>query len=486
MTEANPNLRKAICLMIIGEKYEKLYNENKSIFEEYSQKCGAELVLIKKTLDNSFKRPLLSQKLLIPDYCKDFDIVAFLDLDILISPKAPSIFNFMPENKGFGAVLDPRETNEFKKTWEHIPRILEETTEKYFIDRNFSIPEGAEVQGSINGGVFIFRPNMVSEMFNDYYFSDHQQGELNSFEETPMAFLTQTNNLFQPLPSEFNVQVMYKYNGTTAKDDDRKQRGSIKKYFHSKIAKKRGWSIYPTDIYKELVSELYQKNYFIHFAGNYPIIKKDENRKISLTYGITVCNESKELKRLLMLLVENIDVEDEILVLKDSSVESEEVEIVLHEFRDDIKLIYSSLDRDFATFKNNLITAATKDYLFQIDADEEPKISLIKNLKKYLSNNKKVDVFNVPRVNTVIGITPEHIKKWNWIVDDNNYINFPDYQQRILKLNKGIAWKNKVHEHLHGFKKQDSMPIDTTDFCLLHEKVIAKQEQQNNFYDTLV
>ena len=47
MTEANPNLRKAICLMVIGEKYEKLYNENKNVFEEYSQKCGAELILIK-------------------------------------------------------------------------------------------------------------------------------------------------------------------------------------------------------------------------------------------------------------------------------------------------------------------------------------------------------------------------------------------------------------------------------------------------------
>ncbi|ATL44754.1 glycosyltransferase [Elizabethkingia sp. HX WHF] len=486
MTEANPNLRKAICLMVIGEKYEKLYNENKNVFEEYSQKCGAELILIKNPLDNGFKRPLLSQKLLIPDYCKDFDIVAFLDLDILISPKAPSIFNFLPENKDFGAVLDPRETNEFKKTWEHIPRILEETTEKYFTDRNFSIPIGTELQGSINGGVFIFRPNMVSKIFNDYYFSDHQQGDLNSFEEAPMAFLTQVNDIFQPLPSEFNVQIMYKYNGTVTKEDDRKQTGGIKRYFHSRIAKKRGWSIYPTNIYKELVSELYQKNYFIHFAGSYPIIKKDTKSKINLTYGVTVCNESIELKRLLILLIENIDAGDEILVLKDSSVESNEVEAVLHEFKNDIRLIYRPLNRDFATFKNSLITAAAKDYLFQIDADEEPKILLIKNLKRYLLDNKKVDVFNVPRINTVIGITPEHVKKWNWAVDSNNYINFPDYQQRIFKLNKGIVWKNKVHEHLSGFKKQNSLPIDTTDFCLLHEKIIAKQEQQNNFYETLV
>ncbi|WP_080719626.1 glycosyltransferase [Elizabethkingia anophelis] len=484
MTGANPNLRKAICLMVIGEKYEKLYRENKNVFEEYSQKCEAELVLIKNPLDNGFKRPLLSQKLLIPDYCKDFDIVAFLDLDILISPKSPSIFNFLPENKGFGAVLDPRETNEFKKTWQHISRILEETTEKYFTDRNFSIPAEAELQGSINGGVFIFRPNMVSKIFNDYYFSDHQQGELNSFEEAPMAFLTQTNDLFQPLPSEFNVQIMYKYNGTATKEDDRKQTGSIKEYFRSRIAKKRGWSIYPTSIYKRLISELYKKNYFIHFAGNFPIVR-DLKGKISLTYGITVCNESIELKKLLLFLTERIDIEDEIIVLKDSSVLCEEVETVLLEFKDKINVKRYPLNGDFATFKNNLITEATKDYLFQIDADEEPNLSLIHGMKEFLLKNKTIDVFNVPRINIVQGITPEHIEKWGWKIDENNYINFPDYQQRIFRLNKGIVWKNKVHEYLSGFAKQKSMPINTTDFCLIHEKNIIKQEQQNSFYDTL-
>ncbi|MDV2448410.1 hypothetical protein CMU93_12955 [Elizabethkingia anophelis] len=204
-----------------------------------------------------------------------------------------------------------------------------------------------------------------------------------------------------------------------------------------------------------------------------------------LTYGITVCNEWMELKQLLIVLTENIDVEDEILVLKDSSIESNEVERVLEEFKNKVKVIFYPLEGNFATFKNNLITEATKDYLFQIDADEEPKISLIREIKEYLKKNKKNDVFNVPRINIVQGITPQHIGKWGWKIDENNYINFPDYQQRIFKLNKGIVWKNKVHECLYGFNKQKYMPIDTTDFCLIHKKNIIKQEQQNSFYDTL-
>jgi hypothetical protein len=53
-------------------------------------------------------------------------------------------------------VLDPRGTVEFNKTWKHIPRILEETDEIYFQDRHFEAHPS--LQGSINGGVFICRP----------------------------------------------------------------------------------------------------------------------------------------------------------------------------------------------------------------------------------------------------------------------------------------------------------------------------------------
>jgi hypothetical protein len=41
----------------------------------------------------------------------------------------------------------------------------------------------------------------------------------------------------------------------------------------------------------------------------------------------------------------------------------------------------------------------------------------------------------VPRVNTVKGITQEHIQKWGWIVDNQGRVNWPDLQWRIYANN---------------------------------------------------
>jgi len=205
-----------------------------------------------------------------------------------------------------------------------------------------------------------------------------------------------------------------------------------------------------------------------------------------ISYGITVNNESEEIIKLLDSLLPLIDKKDEVIVLQDITKKDEKVAAILDSYGERIIRIESCLNGDFATFKNNLINAATKDYLFQIDADEIPKESLIKEIKHYLFRKRKKDVFMVPRINIVHGITDEHIKQWNWKVNDQGYINFPDYQHRIFKLNKGIKWENKVHEKLCNYQKNLGLPAADYSMCLLHIKEIKKQEQQNSFYDTIV
>ena len=145
----------------------------------------------------------------------------------------------------------------------------------------------------------------------------------------------------------------------------------------------------------------------------------------------------------------------------------------------------TELNGDFATFKNNLISMASGDYLFQIDADELPNQFLIENIKPILKINTDIDCFYIPRVNKVIGLTSQHIQKWGWRVDEEERVNFPDPQMRLFKLNQGIKWKNKVHEILDGYKTITTLPYDTEDFCLNHIKSIQKQEKQNNFYETI-
>ena len=64
------------------------------------------------------------------------------------------------------------------------------------------------------------------------------------------------------------------------------------------------------------------------------------------------------------------------------------------------------------------------DWVFQIDADEIPNEVLIENLHEILTRNTTVvEVVLVPRVNTVEGLTDEHIKKSpvNPEILDNSY-----------------------------------------------------------------
>jgi glycosyltransferase involved in cell wall biosynthesis len=122
------------------------------------------------------------------------------------------------------------------------------------------------------------------------------------------------------------------------------------------------------------------------------------------------------------------------------------------------------------------------DYIFQIDADEIPNNVLIENLPAILENN--VDVILVPRVNTVQGITQQHMQHWGWKQNDKGWIQWPDFQWRIYKNTPDIKWKNKIHEVLDGFKTYSNLP-EIEEYALYHPKTIERQEKQNNYYNTL-
>ena len=209
---------------------------------------------------------------------------------------------------------------------------------------------------------------------------------------------------------------------------------------------------------------------------------KKQIKPVSISYGITVCNEAAELNTLLSVLVRGKQRRDEILVLQDVTNMHESVNAVIEKFKERIRLIKGNLNGDFAGFKNQLIEHASKDYLFQIDADETLPDKAFSLLIKEIKGKPQVEVFLISRENYVNGITKNHIEKWKWNIDDKQRINYPDYQFRILKLNGNIVWKNKVHEVLHGYSIEDVLPPQ---IHLIHIKSIKKQESQNAFYDTL-
>lgn len=147
----------------------------------------------------------------------------------------------------------------------------------------------------------------------------------------------------------------------------------------------------------------------------------------TISYAITACNEHVELERLLDVLGKHLRPEDEIVVQMDITATEEVKTLVASN-----KLIsyFHPLNGDFATFKNNLSSLCTKDCIFQIDADEYPNEDLLINLPAILDNNPNVDVFLVPRINTVEGLTEAHIKQWGWRVSDSPEI----IKERVFDL----------------------------------------------------
>jgi hypothetical protein len=133
--------------------------------------------------------------------------------------------------------------------------------------------------------------------------------------------------------------------------------------------------------------------------------------------------------------------------------------------------------------KNVLTEACLGDYIFQIDADEMPSLYLMQYLPLLFESND-VEVLRVPRINTVKGLTQEHIQKWGWVVDGKGRVNWPDLQWRIYKRVPHIKWKNKVHEVLDGYKTHAILPLEEH-FALEHHKDIERQEKQNAYYETL-
>lgn len=203
---------------------------------------------------------------------------------------------------------------------------------------------------------------------------------------------------------------------------------------------------------------------------------------LGISYAITACNEHVELGRLLEILKNNIRPEDEVVIQLDTN-SSQEVKDVCAKYSE-YTLVIFALNKDFASFKNNLSKHCSKEFIFQLDADEYPHPYLLESLPQILEYNYNVDVFLTPRINTVEGLTEQHIKQWGWNVNDKGWVNFPDYQWRVWKNNNKIKWINKVHERLDGFGEYSMFP-QLEEYCLFHPKDIKRQEKQNQFYNTI-
>ena len=206
---------------------------------------------------------------------------------------------------------------------------------------------------------------------------------------------------------------------------------------------------------------------------------------MKISYGITVHNEADELNELLEILIHQTEPEDEIVICDDySNEETKEVITSWTQQYADAKVIKHyerKLDGDFSAQKNSVIENSTGDYIFHIDADEQPHETLLQQLKQIIEMNDGVDLIYVPRVNTIDGMEQKHIERWGWKVSEKGWVNWPDHQARVFRNDEKIRWTRPLHELITGCKTYAHLPPHE-ELSLYHPKTIDKQEGQNKFY----
>jgi glycosyltransferase involved in cell wall biosynthesis len=205
-----------------------------------------------------------------------------------------------------------------------------------------------------------------------------------------------------------------------------------------------------------------------------------------ISFAITTHNEGQYIQELLDQLVPHCEqTGDEIVVVDDHSTDAYTSQLLYgYEEQDKIKLFSHALNNDFAAHKNHLNSMCQGDYIFQVDADEKFHPNLLTYLHDIVYNNTNVDLFLIPRVNTVEGLTEDDIKRWGWRVDERNRVQWPDYQTRLYRNSPDIKWEGKVHEQIIGYQTHAPLPAEE-EWALYHIKNILRQREQNAYYDTI-
>ena len=211
---------------------------------------------------------------------------------------------------------------------------------------------------------------------------------------------------------------------------------------------------------------------------------------MGISFAITAYNEHEELNRLLSQIIKILKPEDEIVIQLDSKATIEVISLV-DEFsvknkkEYNIKRCIFDLNKDFASFKNNLKSYCAKDWVFQIDADETLSETFARVIHEVLENNENVDLIAIPRVNIVKGLEQKDVIEWRWQLNEQGWVNWPDNQHRIFRNKPEIKWVNKVHEQIVGWTTYAELPADDDSYALYHIKDIDRQRQQNLFYSTI-
>ena len=206
---------------------------------------------------------------------------------------------------------------------------------------------------------------------------------------------------------------------------------------------------------------------------------------MKISYSILTHNETESIEKLLQSLITYKQPQDEIVVLDDYS-DDDKTNAILDYYSSAEGVIFEqrNLVGDYGTQKNYLKGMCSGDYSFNLDADEMITHWFMKDIHEILEGNE-VDLIFVPRINTVEGITEQHVRSWGWSINEKGWINYPDWQGRIFRNRPNIRWEKPVHEMIVGFQTYAHLPQEQK-YSIVHPKTIERQELQNQKYSEIL
>jgi len=148
-TEINDNLKKALITLAIGDEANEMLKIAMPSFEAYAEKIGADLIIINENKLN-ITHPQLGiplpniEKFQIKEIMDRYDRAIYLDIDIIIHPECPDLFNIVPIDM-VGAVPD-----NFNGTWDNINRYND------IASAQDSLGDIGWKSGYFNSGVMVF------------------------------------------------------------------------------------------------------------------------------------------------------------------------------------------------------------------------------------------------------------------------------------------------------------------------------------------
>ena len=196
----------------------------------------------------------------------------------------------------------------------------------------------------------------------------------------------------------------------------------------------------------------------------------------SISFAICVSEETESFIELVDFVNLHKKEKDEIVVISDFS-KCERIKEHLETKVD--KYIYRKLLYDFASHKNIFFSICNGDYIFNLDSDELPSETLIKEVHSIILKHQ-CDLFWLPRLNYFDGVDEKTAKHYGWSIDKdkNNAINFPDYQGRIYKNNNKLRWNKKTTRTDSRGNITDSVKIYRRLLFKTHKKHRRPNKQQ--------